>query len=274
MRPFGLDSTLKSSVPLQPARCALITRPRSQGVAWQAKLRTLGVSSELLPLLDIAPAPDEAAVSAWFDSLDLLPIASAVMFVSANAVEGLVAALPAGWAWPGTTIAAATGPGTVAALRAAGVPEGLIVAPPADSPQFDSEALWRELIPMRAWAGQRVAIVRSGVGRNWLAERWAQAGAYVEFVQSYARCAAQLDHAGTSLLAKALAAPQRFAWLLSSSEAVEHLGTLAPPGTGWFASLALASHPRIAEHARALGFGKVIEVRPTTAAVAEALAAL
>jgi hypothetical protein len=38
--------------------------------------------------------------------------------------------------------------------------------------------------------------------------------------------------------------------------------------------LALASHPRIAESARRLGFGRVIEVRPTPQAVAEALASL
>ncbi|MDQ3273162.1 MAG: uroporphyrinogen-III synthase, partial [Pseudomonadota bacterium] len=49
-------------------------------------------------------------------------------------------------------------------------------------------------------------------------------------------------------------------WLFSSSEAVGHL----PPGD-WSQGRALATHPRIAEAARAAGWGVVVESRPTLA---------
>lgn len=253
-----------------PVRCALVTRPRAQGVAWQQRLRALGVESSLLPLIDIAPAPDPAALAGWFARL---ADAALVMFVSPNAASGLFEALPAGWRWPVGTLAAATGPGTVAVLRSAGVPEVAIVAPPPDAVQFDSENLWAALEPRRDWAGVRVGIVRGDGGRDWLATTLRAAGARVEFVQSYARRAPVLDGQEQQLLQRALAEPVGFAWLLSSSEAVHHLRTLAP-SADWSASVALASHPRIAESARDLGFGRVIEVRPTPEAVAQALGTL
>ena len=64
--------------------------------------------------------------------------------------------------------------------------------------------------------------------------------------------------------------PARHAWLFSSSEAVQHLRSLAP-GADWSGALALASHPRIAAAARAVGFGRVEAVSPTPASVAERL---
>lgn len=255
------------SQPDGAVRCALVTRPRAQGAAWRQRLSALGVESALLPLIDIAPAPDPAALADWFAQL---ADAALVMFVSPNAAGGLFDALPQGWRWPEGTLAAATGPGTVAVLRAAGVPEESIVAPPADAAQFDSESLWAVLEPRRAWAARRVVIVRGDGGRDWLATTLRAAGAHVEFVQSYARRAPALGEEERLLMQRALAQPSGFAWLLSSSEAVDHLRTLAP-SADWSTSVALASHPRIAESARALGFGQVIDVRPTPEAVAQAL---
>jgi len=261
-----------------PARCALVTRPRAQGEQWQRRLAALGVQAELLPLIEIAPAPDPTALPRWFDSLAGGPEgaprpASLVMFVSPNAASGLFDALPPGWQWPTGALAAATGPGTTAALRAAGVTGAVIVEPPPDAAQFDSEALWAVLTPRLDWAGRRVAIVRGDGGRDWLATQLAAAGAEVEFVQSYARVAPRWGDAEHALLAQALAEPARFAWLLSSSEALGHLRTLAPQAD-WSAALALASHPRIATSARAQGFGRVVEITPSPEAVAQALAAL
>jgi len=254
-------------------RCALVTRPRAQGVAWRQRLLALGVQAELLPLIDIAPAPDPVVLREWFATLSDRANAPAalVMFVSPNAASGLFDVLTPGWHWPEDTLAAATGPGTVAVLRAVGVPEGAIVAPPEHAAQFDSEALWTELEPRRSWAGRRAVIVRGDGGRDWLATQLRAAGAKVEFVQSYARRAPSLNAEESALLQRALAEPSRFVWLLSSSEAVDHLRTLAPLAD-WSTSVALASHPRIAESARRFGFGRVIDVRPTPEAVAEALA--
>jgi uroporphyrinogen-III synthase len=75
------------------------------------------------------------------------------------------------------------------------------------------------------------------------------------------------------LLAEALARPTAFAWLLSSSEAVDHLAALAPRAD-WSGALALASHPRIAERAERLGFGRVLPVRPAAEEVAGLLLGL
>jgi uroporphyrinogen-III synthase len=130
------------------------------------------------------------------------------------------------------------------------------------------------LAPRLAWAGRRVAIVRGDGGRDWLAAQLRAAGAEIEFVQSYARRPPQLDAAGRQLLARALEQPDAFAWLLSSSEAVDNLQAVVSADARWADALALASHPRIAARAREAGFGAVIEIRPTPEAVAQALAAL
>jgi uroporphyrinogen-III synthase len=256
-------------------RLALVTRPRAQGEGWLRRLTALGVRAALLPLIDISPAPDPAGLRRWADTLadSARDPAALVMFVSPNAAQGLFDALPPGWHWPASTWAGATGPGTAAALRAAGVPDEAVMVPAPDSAQFDSEALWALLEPRRSWAGARAAIVRGDGGRDWLADQLRAAGARVEFVQSYSRRAPQLGTEERQLLASAIAEPASVAWLMSSSEAVEHLWALAPTAS-WADALALASHPRIAESARGLGFGRVVEVRPTPEAVAEALAGL
>jgi uroporphyrinogen-III synthase len=59
-------------------------------------------------------------------------------------------------------------------------------------------------------------------------------------------------------------------WLFSSSEAVANLQACLP-GQDWGAARALTTHGRIAEAARAAGFGVVREARP---ALADILASL
>jgi uroporphyrinogen-III synthase len=59
-------------------------------------------------------------------------------------------------------------------------------------------------------------------------------------------------------------------WLFSSSEAVANLQACLP-GQDWRAARALTTHGRIAEAARAAGFGVVREARP---ALADILASL
>jgi len=49
-------------------------------------------------------------------------------------------------------------------------------------------------------------------------------------------------------------------WLFSSSEAIANLQLLAP-GQSWQQARAVATHPRIAQAARAAGFGVVWESR-------------
>lgn len=240
----------------------LVTRPQPQADEWVHALRAHGVDAQALPLLRIEPAADPAAAAAWA----ALCAFRLLMFVSPGCVKSFFALRPPASAWPAGTLAAAPGPGTARALRAHGVPEGAIVEPPADAPQFDSEALW-PLLRDRPWQQQKVLIVRGDGGRDWLAERLRERGAEVTFVQAYRRALPSLDAAQRALLAAALAAPARHGWLFSSSQAAAHLGTIAPQ-LDWATMRALATHPRIAATLRALGALAVWETRPTVDAVA------
>lgn len=238
----------------------LVTRPAAQASEWVQQLRAAGLQAEALPLIDIAAAPDaDALAAAWA----ALPAQAMVVFVSPNAVTHFFAAKPAHAAWPAGVQAASPGPGTTRVLRGLGVPA--IVEPAANAAQFDSESLWQQL-STQEWAGQRVLVVRGTSGRDWLAERLRERGAELSFVAAYGRTAPHLWPAQQALLGEALARPGEHLWFFSSSEAVSHLQALAPQAD-WSQALAVATHPRIAESARRLGLGRVIEARPTLEAV-------
>lgn len=246
----------------------LVTRPQPQAAQWAERLRGQGIDAHALPLLATAASPDRTAVQAAWQSLGRQAL---VVFVSPAAVSHFFAARPAqgAEAWPAAVLAATPGPGTGAALREAGVPPSCVLQPAADAEQFDSESLW-EVLRERAWAGRRVLVVRGDGGRDWLAERLAEAGAVPSFVAAYRRAAPLHDAAEQRLLARALASPGEHLWLFSSSQAVDQLDALAP-GADWRPARALASHPRIAQRARQLGCGEVREVAPRFEAVLEAL---
>ena len=253
------------------APTVLVVRPRAQAAAWVDELAALGVAARALPLIDIVPAPEPARVAAAFAAIAASPAQPVLVFVSPNAVHGFFDAAAVS-AWPVQAWAAATGPGTVAALKERGVPDERIVAPDAAAAQFDSEALWSRIAAW-PWTGRPAWIVRGNGGRDWLGDRLRAAGADVRVVQSYGRAAPALAADERALLAAALAEPARWIWLFSSSEAIDNLQALAPAAR-WDTGRALASHPRIAERARALGFGSVASIAPSPAAVAAALAAL
>jgi uroporphyrinogen-III synthase len=232
----------------------IVTRPRDQAEGWLPALREAGFDAQALPLIEIAPAPDEGSVRhAWAD----VPACSLVMFVSAHAVRHFFDAAPQpGAPWPAGTWAGSTGAGTSAALRSAGVPPGRIVEPPAGA-RADSEGLWQVLVG-RDWKRTQVLIVRGEQGRDWLAETLTAAGATVRFVAAYARRVPSLGAAERAVLQGALAQPAGHAWVFSSAEAVHHLGALAP-GAAWAHGQAVATHPRIAQAVREAGFGRVQE---------------
>ena len=238
----------------------LVTRPEREAGPWVQALRAEGVQAEPFPLIDISALPDVAALqAAWHQ----VPSCLAVMFVSANAVRFFMAAQPEGVhvqvcrAW-------ATGPGTQAALLAAGWPAQQIDAPMADAGQFDSEALWA-VVAERVRAAQvqgpaRVLIVRGAdaqgqmAGRDWLAQQLDAAGLEVLQTVAYVRCAPVLSPAQQARAQQAVR--DGSLWLFSSSEAALHLMQACPP-LDLSRARALATHPRIAERLRQVGWGRV-----------------
>ena len=236
-------------MPTRPT--VLVTRPEREALVWVQRLQAADLQAQALPLIEIAPAPDPAALQ---QACEALPACVAVMFVSANAVEHFSAVCPAG-RLPPVLRAWATGPGTVAALRRAGWPEDRIDAPAADAPLFDSEALWA-LVQHRLQPGQRVLIVRGAdargqlAGRDWLALRLQDAGLDVLQCAAYARRLPVWTDVRRGQAQTALA--QGAWWLFSSSEAVRHLQVLWP-ALPWARLRALATHPRIAQGLQAMG---------------------
>ncbi len=249
-----IDATASPRVP-----AVFVTRPEREALRWVDALRQRGLQADAFPLIAIAAAPDQAALRGYRDALATY---RAVMFVSANAVQGLLA--DRNTPWPAGTRAWATGPGTTQALVACGVPPAQVDAPGAQSAQFDSETLWAQ-VGAGVRAGDRILIVRGGdasgqpAGRDWLAARLEAAAAQVDTAVAYIREVPQWD-AGQRDRAQ-LGVRQGAWWLFSSSEGVDNLARLLP-GQDWSAARALCTHPRIAQAARAAGFGTVAMARP------------
>ena len=235
----------------------VLTRPRQEAERWAARLRARGHAPVVLPLIDIAPPRDLDALRTAAADLGRY---AAAMFVSVNAVQGLFALAPrfdGPRAW-------APGLATRDALRAAGVPPERIDTPAEDAEQFDSESLWKQ-VGTQLHAGDRLLLVRGGdsegrsQGRDWLAQQLAARGVAVDTVVAYVRQAPAWGEAERAVARRAAA--DGSLWLFSSSEAAGNLRALLPEQS-WAGARALATHPRIAQTVRALGFASVQESRP------------
>jgi uroporphyrinogen-III synthase len=250
-------------------RLLIVTRPQAQALPWVRDLQVAGLRAEALPLIAISPVADPAPLLAAWQRLREY---SLLMFVSANAVWQFFSWRPKEAAWPVGLRAGATGPGTSAALMNCGVPSACIVQPAADAATLDSEALWAQLKD-DDWQGCHVLVVRGEDGRDWLADTLRDRGAVLSFVAAYQRVVPTLNEQERALLALAITEPAQHLWLFSSSQAVAHLCSLAPDAQ-WQRSMAVASHPRIAQAACEAGFGSVTVVAPSLTAMAQALARL
>lgn len=237
----------------------IVTRPEQEARGWVERLRAAGMDASALPLIAIDAAPDAAALR---DAWQRLGTFRAAMFVSGNAVRHFFSHQPAGL--PFAIRAWAPGPGTAEALRQAGVDDALIDGPAHDAAQFDSEALWLR-VAQQVRPGDTVLIVRGGdaqgrpAGREWLGEQLAAVGARAHSVVAYVRRCPEWTPAQRSQAIAAAA--DGSVWLFSSSEGLEHLHTLLAQQS-WHGARALATHPRIAQAARAAGFARVDLCRP------------
>ncbi len=258
-------------------RRLLVTRPADEAATWVEQLRGQGWPAQALPLIQItAPRRADAAerlhqVQAQWANFD------ALMFVSGAAVQHFFAAdLPRADAQTHSRFWA-PGPGTARrlaqSLSAVGLGADRIDAPPPDAAQFDSESLW-PVVVHQLRPGSRVLIVRGqsvaagddaatvpsgGNGREWLIRQCEQAGAEVQTVVAYERHAPNGTDAFQAELRLACSAGS--VWLLSSSEALDHL-LAAQPGAAWSDAQALVTHPPIAQRAQQAHFGRVVQTRP------------
>ncbi len=269
----------------------VITRPAGDAHAWVDALQAAGHDALALPLIEVGPATHRQPVAqAWAQWAEF----QAVMFVSAQAVRYFFDSQPASMradaghaasvTWAGGPRCWATGPGTHKALLQAGVPEACIDSPAADATQFDSEALWQR-VARQVKAGQLVLIVRghdvstdagglqaelsatshaplNGTGRDWLAQQLQAAGATAQFVVAYERRAPVWSAVQQAQAAQAAA--DGSVWCFSSSQAIHNLAH-GLPAQNWAKARCVATHPRIAQTAQALGFGEIQMSKPSLA---------
>ena len=261
----------------------VVTRPASDAATWVAALETAGYPVLSLPLIDISPVTDSAALDqAWAQ----WPQWQAVMFVSAQAVRFFFARQPqVVQVSEHRTRCWATGPGTRKALLQAGVPPSLIDSPHDDAGQFDSEALWQGV---KAWVKPELAVLsvrgtqdshtaqhldadHTGVGRDWLSQQLHAAQVPVHFVVVYQRQAPAWTDAQRAQAA--LAASDGSVWLMSSSQAVANLSHSLPQ-QDWSRARCIATHARIAQSVQGLGFAEIRLTRPVLADVMASLESL
>jgi len=217
----------------------LVTRPARQAAGLVAELAALGARPIVFPAIVTLPPADPASLARAHAELDGY---DAAIFVSANAAE-----YGAPGRWPNNVIAYATGPGTAAALAAVGVPDVRI-----PDTTFDSEGLLA-LPALHEIRGKRIAIFRGERGRGHLGDTLRSRGARVDYVDCYRRAP---PASGAGGLVETLRDGGVQALTLTSAEGLDNLCALLEPADRALLVRvpAFVPHPRIAEHARSLGF--------------------
>ena len=255
-----LSSPASSAPPAAPP-VVVVTRPRAQAPMLVAALERHGLRTHQFPLLDIAPTPNLDDLRAALGDPSRYAL---VVFVSPNAVQQAFAAMSEGFRWPQEVPVAVVGPASAQALATHGVapPAHRVIKPDthADDARQDSEALYARL-DVPSLSGREVLIVRGNGGREWLADQLREAGVSVRTVEAYRRSVPVPDAAAWLALRAVLSS--RHAWTLTSSEAVRNLDELARANLSpanldtLHGAPCFASHARIVEQAKSLGFRDV-----------------
>ena len=234
-------------------RAVVITRPRAQAGALRDAVAALGREVVVLPLLEIEPLADPAALK---QALAQLADYALVAFVSPNAIDAAFAHIDA---WPAGVAIAVLGEGSRACLAAHGVDDSrATIYSPLDPARSDSEHLMAA-IDTAGLAGKRVLIVRGESGRELIANGMRAAGAIVTTVAAYRRRVPDLTPALAAQLSDLIERPCD--WIVTSSEALRGLFALLGQ-LGGAAAVAkmqqqhlIVPHARIAETAASLGLG-------------------
>ena len=267
-RPSGQASALTEALQAAIARIAA-SHPKQD---WQAP------QIMALPLLTIVPKSDTKVAAAIRTAMQTADLA---VFVSPNAIECTMRLLGDDW----QSIAqrpipiGVVGQSSFHALERHGIgTEAKLPTPiwmPGNPAQWDSEGLW-DAIQNRfpSWAGRRVIVFRGDGGREWLADQLQSVGAQVEAIAVYSRI--PLSESSPQWEKVLNANTDDALWILTSSEAVRHLGAvLEQQGRQDYlaGASALCPHHNIARSAKEIGFATVLECHSgDTALVSAAIA--
>ena len=251
----------------------IVTRPSGQArrlielIRGCAQTQAISVDVLGLPLLTIVPKNDSETVTAISKALTNTRL---IIFVSPNAIECTMRAITdAGMVWnelisPQALVGVVGSSSRDALLRHGLDPQTIIM--PALEHQSDSEGLWHSLQDhIQDWQRYPVLILKGDGGRESLMDHLQAVGANVEALSIYTRIPLDASssqwelvrrlHANTSL------------WVLTSSEAVRHLGSSFRSAINCHA---LCSHPNIAKVAQEIGFTQLLVCNPGDESIAQA----
>lgn len=261
---FHLGATKAASGPLSGVN-VLITRPVMPASRTATRVAALGATPLIFPTLIIEPPADSAPLIA---ALAHISKYYAALFVSPSAAEMALAPMSSTpFKLPASLHVFAPGPGTAEELSRLGVAR---VEMPEFS--FDSEGLLAlPSLQSAAVKGKRIVIFRGNDGRELLREELVKRGATVAAITAYHRRAPATPATG---LLELLRAGKVNAISVMSSDAITNLVPLVPASERekiLFAISVYASHARIVDTGRALGFRNVIETQAGDAGLITAL---
>lgn len=226
-----------------------------------------------LPLLTIVPKDNEHLADHIASALKDADLA---IFVSPNAIESVMRLLERNWQDFSKKIIpiGVMGGSSRLALNNHGI--GLEETPtpvfmPKDTGHWDSEGLWQELQKLGwDWSTKKIVIFKGDGGRDWLADTLTKAGSTVEAISTYSRIPLNFDNPAWQPVREMDFSTSL--WILTSSEAVRYLGSIAKDQFQEDLKLAsaLCTHSNITNAAQAIGFGEVCKIEPGDEAMMKA----
>ncbi len=255
--------------------CVVLTQPAPRSEAIAARLRQRdGCEVLLLSLTRITTCTDDAHLRALLDATDTHEMVLFVSPAAVDAVASLLARSPAAH-WPATTVFAAIGPGTAAALAAHGVdPQARRLVTPQHAP-YDAHTLI-DGESFTAIAPDSVLVVKGEGGREDWITRLRDRGTRVDEAIVYTT-RPNVPDAGTLGRLRSVAGDAgRAVFVVTQSATVARLGGLLDElgVASWaHAQPVLAIHPRIGAALTEAGWRRVTEIEPGDAALERGLAA-
>lgn len=257
----------------------IVTRPRDQLNQAIKSIQEALIDNEIdlevlgLPLLEIVSDINESLAKELYQGL---LEAQWLSFVSPNAfltADQLLKTFH--YEWPTHLKLALIGGGSEKIILESRFKPSLIIKP-ANEEQWDSEGLWLQLFAQeKNWDGKKVLIVRGDTGRDWLVSRLESEKAEVQLISIYKRKNLdQNDEYWQNFLKKWESLPKSrvvneskpLIWVMSSSLACQYLSqtliTLGLKEVILSQSIALATHEKIAQKAKEIGFSKVLNILP------------